>query len=169
MITQDALIAYLKYNPETGIFTYRKDGKNQFVKKDKTAGHKRKAGYSVIKINGKHYMQHKLAWLYIHGELPTMIDHINRNKFDNRIENLRLTTQMLNSRNRKISSLNKSGKMGVYWREEVSVFEVRIGSGYGKSIFLGRFKTYDEAVAARLGAEAVLEYDKNHGVKIGNE
>ncbi len=98
-----------------------------------------------------------------------MIDHINRDKFDNRIENLRITNTMLNSRNRKISAINKSGKMGVYERSDTGLFEVKIGNGNSKSIFLGRFKTYDEAVAARLGAEAVLKYDKNHSVRIGNE
>ena len=169
MITQDKLVDYLNYDPSTGIFTYKQDGKNQHVKKDKVAGHKRKAGYSVIRIDGQHYMSHKLAWLYVNGVFPDMIDHINRDKWDNRIDNLRTTTPMLNSRNRKISSLNTSGTMGVYERKDTGYFEARIGSGSGTSIFLGRFKTYNEAVAARLGAEAVLQYDKNHGVKIGSE
>lgn len=169
MITQNELKEYLDYNNITGIFKYKKNGNNQHVKKGKIAGHNRKQGYSVIRINGQHYMSHKLAWLYEYGLWPQMIDHKDRNKFNNAISNLRLTDQMLNARNRKISSLNTSGKMGVYKRKDNGYFEAKIGNGTSRSIFLGRFKTKKEAIAARLGAEAVLQYDKNHGVRIGSE
>ena len=107
MITQQELKEALSYNKDTGTFTW--------IKTATVAGSKLNTGYISIKINQKRYVAHRLAWLYIHGDMPNnQLDHINRNKSDNRIENLRECNNAENSQN-KINPLstNKSGYFGV--------------------------------------------------------
>lgn len=90
---------------------YYKDGKlywkaspSRNVKADDIAGHYGNRRYAQIRINGKYYLKHRLVYLYHHGYFPPkplVIDHINRNRFDNRIENLRAVTKSVNQRNNK--------------------------------------------------------------------
>jgi hypothetical protein len=91
------------------------------------AGSITKSGYVSIGINGRYYMAHRLAWLFEHGEWPTVfIDHINGNKADNRLENLRMADYSQNRRNAKRNKNNKSGVKGVSWSKESKKWHARL-------------------------------------------
>lgn len=105
-------------------------------------------GYRMVHIAGKNYRTHRLVWLYVHGKWPNVIDHINGNKADNRIENLRDTDNRVNNRNSK--PYGSSGVKGV--RKHRSGYCAYIGLGTRQK-HLGLFKTIEEARQARLAAE----------------
>lgn len=120
-------------------------------------------GYRQITILGYPVKAHRVAWMMHTGNLiDGAIDHINGVKADNRICNLREATAELNARNRKCTSLNKSGVMGVCWSKADSKWRARIGIG-GKYVSLGSFEILDDAIAARKRAEVRLRYHENHG------
>ena len=87
-----------------------KESPSRNVKDGDIAGHFGKRRYAQIRINGKYYLKHRLVYLYHHGHLPPeplVIDHINRNRFDNTIENLRAVTKSENQRNNKFKAQEK--------------------------------------------------------------
>ena len=137
-ITQAKLKELLDYNSETGAFRYVSSGTACIGSNAE--------GYRRIWAYGKRYMLHVLAWLYVYGVLPTSkLDHVNRIRDDNRIDNLREATNKQNSWNRKRSCTNLSGFKGVSadknrWRATLTVDN--------KKIRLGRFNTPEEASAA---------------------
>jgi citrate synthase len=93
MITQKYLKSILYYSENTGNFIWRVRKSNRTNIGD-VAGKLSFCGYVVIKIDGKEYKAHRLAWLYVHGNHPeNQIDHANRNREDNRIKNIREATQ----------------------------------------------------------------------------
>ena len=118
------------------------------------AGAINKCGYRHIKIDGHVYYAHRLAWLHFHGRWPDdMIDHINGDRADNRICNLREATNSQNMQNTGKPSTNKSGHKGVCWdkcRQKWAV-EIRIN---GYKIHLGRFYTIENALAHYAQANA---------------
>jgi hypothetical protein len=93
MITQAQLQALFDYDPATGNLI-RKTRTANSVRIGDVAGSKNVDGYIQISIDSKPYMAHRLVWLWHGKELPQFIDHINRNKADNRIENLELWVEM---------------------------------------------------------------------------
>lgn len=110
---QIALRKILKYNPDTGVFTWIVDIGNLKLK-GKRAGCKNNGKYLQIGINGKTYMAHRLAWLYMTGMYPKLhIDHINGVKDDNRWCNLRICNRSQNQCNRKVGKSNRLGIKGV--------------------------------------------------------
>lgn len=116
-------------------------------------------GYVVIGHGGKTYRAHHVVWLMFRGEIPqgAEIDHINGNRADNRIENLRVVSKPENARNRKLPVNNSSGEIGVQ-RRSSGHYQVRVGARH-----IGTFKTIEEAAAARRSAAAALGYHPNHG------
>ncbi|EEA8306567.1 HNH endonuclease [Salmonella enterica subsp. enterica serovar Rubislaw] len=99
MITQERLKEVIKYNPETGIFTWNVNHKR--VIKGSVAGHKYSTGYIRISIDGVQYRAQRLAWLYMTGRMPeNQIDHINRVRDDNRFVNLRDVPHFVNQMNK---------------------------------------------------------------------
>jgi hypothetical protein len=125
-------------------------------------------GYKKASVLGCMYPAHRVIWLMIHGRFPLdMIDHINGNPGDNRLENLREVDRWENAKNQKLAKNNASGVIGVeYWHsaKRSKQWVARI-SVQGKRIFLGYFGTFEEAVAARKAAEIEHGYHKNHGRK----
>lgn len=172
-ITQSFLKTILKYNPDTGIFTWKSRSREHFRNdkgwrtfhcrySNKKAGCSRKDGYSLICIGKKLFYAHRLAWLYMSGEWAENIDHINRNPSDNRICNLREVTRQENSRNLKLNINNTSGVMGVCWFKRDQLWMVSIRN-MSKNMHLGYFESFFDAVCARRSAENNLGYHPNHG------
>ncbi len=110
--------------------------------------------YWRIGLNGKSYMAHRIVYFLHHGVDPenAMIDHINGNGLDNRIQNLRLATQQENQRNQQKPIKNKSGFRGVTWHNQAKKWKARIKINY-KEKHLGLFIELTDAVAARRLAE----------------
>lgn len=145
----------LDYSPETGEFTFRYTRGG--VTAGSRAGFLRPDGYVQIKIHGRAFLAHRLAWFWVHGAWPSSeeLDHINRNKADNRIDNLREATFSLNRTNLGLRASNRSGATGVCLVHERGkparwLAYIRVD---GKMRKLGRHKTKEGAMAARLSAE----------------
>ena len=154
MITQFRLKQLLDYDPITGRFTWKVG--HPRAAKGSFAGAKDHYGYVVIRLDTILYKAHRLVWLYVHGVWPAKgLDHINRDKSDNRIENLRIADQSVNMHNTAAKSNNKSGVSGVTWRADRNKWCARIKVGY-KNFNLGLFAAIEDAVAARKDAELRL-------------
>lgn len=155
MLTQSRLKELLHYDPETGVFTWRVN-KGGPAKAGGLAGSRNRGGYRIIGIDYRLYQAHRLAWLYIHGEWPKHeIDHINGVRDDNRIDNLRGATHAENHQNRKKSTRNTSGFLGVSWYPATKKWRSRIRTNR-KLKSLGLFDTPESAHAAYLSAKAAL-------------
>ena len=162
MITQARLKEVLHYNKESGIFVWHSPTTRR-VKKGDIAGNVNDMGYIRIRVDGKSYRGHRLAWLYVYGKLPEkQIDHINHNRADNRIENLREVNNIENSKNHSIGINNTSGVVGVYWCNTNKRWKATIKINY-KSVALGIFTCFSDAVNARKNAEVMYGFHKNHG------
>jgi hypothetical protein len=160
MITQAELKELLNYNPDTGVFTWNvsKPGRSF----GSIAGTRHVNGYTHIQLNKKIYKAHRLAWLYVHGYFPECIDHINNDRDDNRIENLREATVTQNNHNSKLSKNNTSGIKGVSWHKKSMKWCATIGV-YGKTIYLGLFDNLE--LAELVITEARNKY---HGEFVNN-
>jgi len=90
------------------------------------------------------------------------IDHINGKKLDNRIKNLRLVSGSENGRNQKLSKDNTTGRTGVYYAKDRNKYLATIRNK-GKSVYLGYYKSFNEAVRARERGEKRYKYHPNHG------
>lgn len=144
IITPEFVRSILDYDPEAGEFISRKSGAR--------VGWVDHRGYRRIKIGSRKYRAHRLAWFVTHGEWPSdQIDHINRDKLDNRIENLRVVNNSENMRNLPPPAIDPR-TLGVTFhkRDQRYVTSIRVA---GRTISLGSFKTFDEARAARVAAE----------------
>lgn len=141
-LTADRLHDLLDYNPETGLFTRRTSRGN--VKAGTPAGRIQTDGYRQVVIDGKYYLVHRLVWLWHHGKWPDHeIDHIDQNKLNNRIENLRDVERHINIANRR--SYNASGFKGVSKKTKGSGFFARLNRIDGKVDYLGVFDTAEAA------------------------
>lgn len=147
-LTQARLKDLLRYDPDTGLFTWRCTI-GGWIKEGKVAGGKTNQGYIKIKIDRKWYRAHRLAFLYMEGKFPgDIVDHINRVRDDNRWCNLRHADVRLNQSNR-----NDSAKFtGVCWRPKVSRWLAHYRKA-GKQIYIGMFKTHFAACYARHAYE----------------
>ena len=165
MITQAELKDILSYNPKTGIFTWNKTKSNR-IKIGDECGSITSLGYKITKIKGKYYSLHRLSWLYMYGEFPDgIIDHINQNRGDNRISNLRCITRAENNKNRTLQSNNKSGVNGVHWISTAKRWAAVINIE-GKRIGLGWYRNKEDAIQARKEANLKYGFSPNHGKRI---
>jgi len=113
--------------------------------------------YPAIRIFGRRYYKHRLVWVYHYGSLDSRkeIDHINRNKLDSRIENLRVVTHKQNHSNRGATRTNSSGHVGVIWYKKTNRWRADITRA-GRHYCLGYFKDFKDAARARVLAENSL-------------
>ena len=147
----DRLKFLYTYNPNDGLF-YRNITSNFRWKKGQVAGTDSGHGYIKINIDGKQNYAHRLAWMYFYGEIPNeTIDHINGNRADNRIENLRLLKKEENNQN-FVSKKNKSGLQGVSWSKDRKKWIAQISIN-NKTKRIGRFATKEAAFEAYLSAK----------------
>ena len=118
------------------------------------------SGYYRVRINGMLHRLHRLVWIYHYGDIPNgmFVDHIDGDKSNNRIENLRLATYSQNQHNRKICSTNTSGVKGVYWDKSKKKWRGRI-EDMGKKLHVGYFHTIEEAETAMIIARNNLHGD----------
>jgi hypothetical protein len=161
-ITQAKLREVLHYDPETGVFTWLKSTGQRAVVGAR-AGTQNPDGYRYISVFCKTYKESRLAWLYVHGWLPPVVDHEDGVGNHNWIKNLRACTQVNNAANSKIRVTNKSGFKGVYWNKKGSAWETTI-CAEGKRTYLGRFDTPELAHEFRCLAADMLHGEfSNHG------
>ena len=126
---------------------------------DQEAGSNTNKGYLSVMIDGINYFVHRIVWIYEKGFSPeNCIDHIDRNKKNNRISNLRHVSLSCNSRNSKVSSNNKTGVKGVSYDKENNKYRSSI-SFNGNVYNLGRYKHLENAVLSRLCAEQCLGWE----------
>ena len=132
-----------------------------------TKGSKHSKGYKTLSLGGKNIFVHRFIWEFVNGPIPAglSIDHINRDKSDNRIDNLRLVTTAENQKNLPISQSNKSGCVGVYWNKNANKWIAQIAINK-KPKYLGCFSSFTEARQARKKAEIVENYHFNHGKSV---
>ena len=153
MLTQARLKELLSYDPLTGEFTNIKSGKGR-KPVGTVVGSAHKDGYVTSMIDGKNYLHHRLAWLYVHGYLPPAdIDHRHGDRANNKLINLREAARFENCQNDALKTNNQCGITGVHrvgqrWRANITV--------HGHRTNLGYFSTANEAQSAYLAAKAEL-------------
>lgn len=173
-LTQVIVRELLEYNSETGsLFWKERDLKwfktqetcnswnARFARKEAltcTSQH----GYKTGAIFGKHCKAHRIIHLWMTGEWPDQVDHINGDKGDNRWENLRNVDFKENGKNQKTPKNNTSGVLGVYCHKNYKVWRAMI-KVLGKNISLGSFKTKEEAITARQEVNIKYGFHENHG------
>lgn len=179
--TYEYMSECLSYDPETGVLTWKERPREMFalersfLRWNTMYAHKkagavcRHNGYAAITLGlpGKRVKMyaHRVAWLLHTGSWPELyLDHINGNRQDNRIENLRQVTYAENHKNQQLSGRNTSGHFGVYYNPKCPKhpWQARISS-YGKVDYLGSYVTKEEAIAVRKEAERKYGFHENHG------
>ena len=149
-VSYDELHSLFHYDPLTGLLHRKKNGKTVGTLSN---------GYLLVSIKGKSYQVHRIAYCMHHGYWPENdIDHINRRPWDNRIENIREVTCSCNMRNCGNLKSNTSGVKGVNrdsrnkrWHASITVNK--------KTIFLGSYRRFEDAVRARYFAECELSWN----------
>ncbi len=175
----EVLRQFLRYDDETGILYWRERGADGMVAcfrysaermartwnsrhAGRPAGHVNRQGYVKVLLQGQIHSAHRIVLAMKHGAWPEgEVDHINGDKADNRISNLRVVTHQQNARNRPLRRDNMSGVSGVglfrgKWRASIK-------GDSNEPIFLGEFDTLEDAAEARRSAESALGYHPNHG------
>lgn len=121
------------------------------------------AGARQGRINGESLYAHRVAWALHHGEWPSgEIDHINGNRSDNRISNLRDVDHQTNMQNKAVYRTNSSGCHGVSRKRSTGRWQAAVTVD-GKRIHLGSFEARADAIAARKTFENQIGFHKNHG------
>lgn len=173
---QAALNQFLRYEPETGKLYWRHRSDDMFESGDERTRNTWNARYAgqeaFITPNAKGYLYgcihkqkmkaHRVIWKMVTGEEPDQIDHINGSNDDNRWCNLRDVTAQENQKNLKKPKNNTSGVIGVTWDAARELWAAEIWSG-NKKQHLGRFASFEKAVAVRKTAERKLGFHPNHG------
>ncbi len=152
-LSQSRLKMLLHYDPDTGIWIWLRKNGTKRSQAGSVFNQGRSAGYRRIMIDGKSYYSSHLAFLYMTGDFPNgEVDHIDRNRGNDRWINLRKTNHIKNCQNRGSRNDNKSGYPGVSyntqydkWKADITVDKQRI--------YLGKFHTLQEAINARKFAE----------------
>ncbi len=148
----------IKYDPETGIFTWAVSGRG--IRVGAVAGSLGADGYWAIKVGFKRYRSHRVAWFLAHGQWPEgEIDHINGNPLDNRLCNLRVVGRAENSQNRRRAMRNSShGFLGASWNGQHKRWQAKL-MAYGVRYHLGYFDSAELAHAAYMAAKSRLHID----------
>lgn len=164
------LIDILDYDAKTGALSWRVSPNNRIKIGSQAGGLNPVTGYLHVKVLKRNRLAHRIIWDMHNPEnivLPgEEIDHINHDKTDNRIENLRKVSGAVNQRNRPQHCDNTSGITGVCWYKRYKCWRVQIRAN-GKPKHIGYFENFEDAVAARKAAEVKYGFHENHGKKRG--
>lgn len=182
-VTQDIAREFLSYDIESGEFIWLpRDRKwfatDQSYKRWHTMYCGKRAGYPhkiydgyfsrTIEIYGVRWQEHRLAFLYMTGDVPGMIDHMDGNPSNNAWDNLQASSYAENSKNRAMSRNNTSGVNGVSWHKRIGKWaaNVRLDS---KLKHLGYFVDFDEAARVAQSARDGNEFSSRHGAMMRSE
>lgn len=156
-VTKEMILASICYCPETGEIRRKVDSYRATAKAGTNPCYPAKNGYYYVSLYGVRFLAHRLAWLLHYGEWPKyQIDHINHDKLDNRISNLRDVPPRVNNENRKkAQSQNKVGLRGVSRNSHGNKWRARI-TVRGKEIIIGSFESAEKAHQAYLEAKRKL-------------
>lgn len=170
----------LSYDPATGVLRWKKRTVDMFRDGKHTAEHICAAwnsrfsgeealstdtgdGYLRGPIFKRNYLSHRVAWAVFYGYWPhDQIDHINGDRSDNRIKNLRVASNMENGKNAKLRDDNSSGSVGVSWSKRAEKWRSYITVDK-KQKHLGYFHSLKEAIKVRSDAQSKYGYHPNHG------
>jgi hypothetical protein len=181
LMTLEQARTLFKFDPETGKFYFRARPLADFTATKhhtrqwnfkrwntnysgaETFKMKHSEGYLRGRVYGKFYLAHRVAWLLTYGTWPDDdIDHINGDRSDNRIANLRVATRSENMKNAKMRVNNTSGVVGVSWHKAARKWHAEIKSN-GRKFSLGLFRDLEHAAIARRAAQICLDFHENHG------
>lgn len=171
--SQEVLRQLLDYDPEAGKLFWRQRPEGMFVApasarrwnsrySGKEAFTALCAGYPHGHVLGEKYLAHRVAWVWIHGAIAGEIDHINGDKRDFSIKNLREVDRSGNMRNACMSGRNTSGHVGVSWCSITNKWRAGIQID-GRHKCLGRYQALEDAVLARKAGEMDHGFHANHG------
>ena len=157
----------LEYDHETGHLTWKRRDKAAPGWNGRYAGKAAftsdsGSGYRVGAADGRKLYAHRVAWAIHYGEWPDIIDHINGDRSDNRLANIRNVCATENARNCSLKKNNQSGFHGVTWSRQFQKWRATITVNR-KSIHIGLFDTSSEAMAARATYEREAGFHHNHG------
>ena len=156
VLTANQVRDLFEFDRSTGVIKWRVTGPGRRL--DRLAGSKDRHGYLQTRVGGRIYFNHRLVWLFVHGHWPeNVIDHINGNTTDNRIENLRDVPRKTNQENqRKAAASNKTtGLLGASLHKKTGKYVAAIQTDR-KTKYLGLYATPDQAHAAYLSAKHQL-------------
>ena len=172
-LSVDYLRIRFRYEQKTGKLFWREAAPEHFKLRrthlawntrfaGKEVGARLKNGYLYVNLKKRVMLVHRVIFAMVRGYWPEQVDHINHNRIDNRIENLRSANFVINGQNISLPSDNTSGRIGVYWFRQRGVWYARIKCD-GKNHHLGYFANKDDAIKAREAAERRFGFHQNHG------
>ena len=136
MIIKNGKYPGIGYDTDTGAFI------NLRFNRISSTDHNR--GYITVSVGRRKHLAHRLAYEFVYGEFKGEIDHIDNDKRNNRIENLRLVTRSQNQQNMPMKSNNKSGVKGVSWCKPMNCWRARVTVG-GVVYLAGYFHDIEKA------------------------
>lgn len=167
IVSPSMLRQLLDYDPGTGLFLWRpRAGQKSWNTRyagTRAFAYRDKHGYQTGMLLGLRFFAHRIAWAHVHLAWPSdEIDHINHDRSDNRIANLRPVDRTENRRNISRNQNNKSGVCGVHWAPHVQKWVAQISVG-GAKMYLGCYADLQDATQARKDAETEYAFHSNHG------
>lgn len=157
------IVDLIRYEPETGKFYSLVSNSNVKVGQE-VKGSVDNKGYIRIGVGGRVIRAHRLAFICMGENLPNQVDHIDRDKQNNKWSNLRASDQQTNQWNTSERKTNTSGHKNVYWRPERRHWQVRIPTKDCRSKYIGSYKEYGDAVKA--AEQARRDYQKEYGYSV---
>jgi hypothetical protein len=162
-LTHEHLTHLMECNPFWGVLFWKNPQTNR-VRVGEQVGSLMRGGYRQTSIDGERYLIHRLIWFYVHKEWPNgFLDHINQNKRDNSIQNLRVVTNSENMHNRGATVKSTTGQKGIYIHKPSGRYRVMVKHNY-KMHHGGYYHTIEAALTARDWLAAQLEQPSGFSV-----
>jgi len=164
-LTQAILREYLAYDAKTGFLTWIKKLSNKVNIKARAGSYITKSGYRTLQLFGKTYPEHHVIWCWVHGYWPpNQVDHIDHNRANNALSNLREVTIAENAQNRTARRNTTVREAGIWFcrRRDRYISEITMN---GKKVFQRTYqaKDLDRAIRERKYKLIELGFHVNHG------